>query len=96
LGTFVSIIVQSYVYLAYTAFVVNWTALAISHQGINGFLIWPVSFLAVTVPVLKASLGGIREDIEDGGQRTSQAQLNAVSWEYLSRSNQLFCICVYT
>jgi hypothetical protein len=78
-GTFLSIIGQSYIYLAYTAFVVNWTALAIAHQNVSGFLLWPPAILAVMVPILRASFSGIKEDIEDK-QATSQAQLNAVSW----------------
>jgi len=38
------------VYLAYTAFVVNWTILAISKQGVS-FIIWPIAFLAVIIPL---------------------------------------------
>lgn len=49
-GSVIAAIGQSYVYLAYTAFVVNWTMLAIFKQGIS-FIIWPIAFLAVTVPL---------------------------------------------
>jgi hypothetical protein len=49
-GSIVSAIGQSFVYLAYTAFVVNWTMLAISYQGII-FVIWPIAFLAVIIPI---------------------------------------------
>lgn len=78
-GTFLSIVGQSYIYLAYTAFIVNWATLAIAHQSVSGLLLWPTAFLAVMVPILRASFSGIKEDIEDR-QATSQAQLNAVSW----------------
>lgn len=49
-GSIISAIGQSYVYLAYTAFVVNWTILAISKQGVS-FIIWPIAFLAVILPL---------------------------------------------
>jgi len=49
-GTLISIVTQSYVYLAYTTFVVNWTMLAISKQGVS-FIIWPIAFLVVVLPI---------------------------------------------
>jgi len=49
-GSIISAIGQSFVYLAYTAFVVNWTMLAISKQGVS-FIIWPIAFLAVVLPL---------------------------------------------
>ena len=49
-STVISAIGQSYVYLAYTAFIVNWTMLAISKQGVS-FVIWPIAFLAVILPL---------------------------------------------
>ena len=49
-GSIVSAIGQSFVYLAYTAFVVNWTRLAISYQGVS-FVIWPIAFLAIIIPI---------------------------------------------
>ena len=49
-GSIVSALGQSFVYLAYAAFVVNWTALAISHQNVS-IIIWPISFLAVILPI---------------------------------------------
>ena len=41
---------QSLVYLAYVAFVVNWTRLSISVQGVS-VIAWPLAFLAVAVPI---------------------------------------------
>jgi hypothetical protein len=50
-GSIISAIGQSYVYLAYTAFVVNWTRLAADRDDVVGFFIWPFAFLAVFVPI---------------------------------------------
>jgi len=49
-GSVISAIGQSYVYLAYTAFVVNWTMLARSEQGAS-YIIWPFAFLSVNIPI---------------------------------------------
>lgn len=49
-GSIISSIGQSFVYLAYTAFIVNWTMLVISKQGVS-FVIWPIAFLAVIIPL---------------------------------------------
>lgn len=49
-GSIISAIGQSYVYLAYAAFIVNWTMLAISKQGVS-FIVWPIAFLAVILPL---------------------------------------------
>lgn len=49
-GSIISAIGQSFVYLAYTAFIVNWTILATSKQGVS-FIIWPIAFLVVVLPL---------------------------------------------
>lgn len=49
-GSVVSAIGQSFVYLAFTAFIVNWTMLAIGHQKVS-ILAWPFAFLAVLLPL---------------------------------------------
>lgn len=49
-GSVISAIGQSFVYLAYTAFIVNWTMLAISIQGVN-IIAWPIAFLVVVLPL---------------------------------------------
>ncbi len=49
-GSIISAVGQSYVYLAYTAFIVNWAMLAILKQGVS-FVIWPITFLAVVLPL---------------------------------------------
>jgi hypothetical protein len=50
LGSVVSAFGQSFVYLAFTAFIVNWTMLAISYQKVS-ILVWPFAFLAVLLPL---------------------------------------------
>lgn len=49
-GSIISAIGQSFVYLAYTAFIVNWTILATSKQGVS-FIIWSIAFLVVVLPL---------------------------------------------
>lgn len=49
-GSLVAALGQSLVYLGYVAFVVNWTRLAISIQGVN-LIAWPVALLAVMIPI---------------------------------------------
>ena len=51
IGVIMSAIGQSYFYLAYTAFVVNWTRLAVSIQGASWF-VWIAAFLAVVMPLM--------------------------------------------
>lgn len=49
-SSIISAIGQSFVYLAYTAFIVNWTILATSKQSVS-FIIWPIAFLVVVLPL---------------------------------------------
>lgn len=64
-GALVSAIGQSAVYLAYTAFVVNWTALAVSIQKAS-LLVWPVAFVAVMLPLWINLIRARLEAREDG------------------------------
>jgi hypothetical protein len=65
-GSLVSALGQSYVYLAFVAFVVNWTRLA-SHRGdVVGFVLWPVSFLVCFVPIYMCLIRGRVEASEQG------------------------------
>lgn len=50
-GSIVSFLGQSYVYLAFIAFVVNWTMITARRNDVVGFILWPFSFLAVLVPI---------------------------------------------
>jgi hypothetical protein len=63
-GTIVAAIGQSYVYLAYTAFVVNWTMSAISKQGMS-FILYPVAFLAVALPLWSNLITAIAQAKEE-------------------------------
>jgi len=73
-GSVISAIGQSFVYLAYTAFIVNWTMLAISIQGVS-FITWPIAFLAVIAP-LWMSL--IRARVEDKENKHANPQVEAL------------------
>src|ERR1700730_1937772 len=51
-GSIVAALGQSYVYLAYVAFIVNWTMKAARRDDVPlGFVLWPVALLAVVVPI---------------------------------------------
>lgn len=75
LGSIVAAIGQSYVYLAFAAFVVNWTMLAAKREDIVGFLLWPVAFLAVFLPMLK-NLGHARFEAREA--KCTNAQVEAL------------------
>lgn len=73
-GSIISALGQSLAYLAYTAFIVNWTALAISHQKISG-IVWPIAFLAVMLPIWFNLIGARHEARE---QEHVNAQVEAL------------------
>lgn len=50
-GSIVAALGQSYVYLAYTAFVVNWTMLSGHRDDVVGWLLWPFALFAVMAPI---------------------------------------------
>jgi hypothetical protein len=79
-GSIISAIGQSYVYLAYTAFVVNWTMLAISKRGISSF-VWPIAFLAIVLPLF---LNLIRARVEAKEMEHASAQTEALHITFLS------------
>lgn len=74
LGSLVSAFGQSFAYLAYTAFIVNWTALAIRYQGVS-LVVWPVAFLAVLLPLW---FNLIRARLESQEQGHANAQVEAL------------------
>ena len=76
LGTIVAAIGQSYVYLAFVAFIVNWTTLAAQREDIVGFLLWPVAFLAVFCP-MAFNLGAAQ--VEARETKHTNAQVHALS-----------------
>lgn len=60
-GSLVAAVGQSYVYLAYVAFIVNWTRLAVARPDTVAWLLWPFAFLAAMLPVLICLLHGKSE-----------------------------------
>jgi len=48
-GSFVCAIGQSFIYLAYTAFIVSWTAARVQRGA--GIFCWVVAFLSVIIPL---------------------------------------------
>lgn len=74
-GVIISALGQSYVYLAWTAFIVNWTLLARAFQKVS-ILVWPVAFLTVVLPILFNWARAKREADED---KYTNAQVSALS-----------------
>ena len=74
-GSIVSAIGQSYVYLAYTAFIVNWTKLAAGRDDVVGFVVWVFAFLAVIVPIWIALIRAREESRE---MEAASAQVEAL------------------
>jgi hypothetical protein len=79
-GFIVALIGQSFVALAYVAFVVNWTQLGILHQGLSGWLLWPLAFVAVVVPMWQTYSAAAREAKQDGYFELRHVQLDALGW----------------
>lgn len=73
-GSFVSAIGQSFVYLAFTAFIVTWTMLAISYQKVS-IIAWPFAFLAVLLPLW---FNLIRARLESREQEHANAQVEGL------------------
>ena len=79
-GTALALLGQSYVYLAYSAFIVNWTQYSIYNRHVSPYVMWPTAFLTVMVPILRCSFVAIAEGESDNYTATSLAQVNALSW----------------
>ena len=65
-GSLISALGQSYVYLAFVAFVVNWTKLACHREDVFGILLWPAAFLVCFVPIYICLIRGRVETREQG------------------------------
>lgn len=74
-ASLVSAIGQSYVYLAFVAFVVNWTRLASQREDVSGIFLWPVAFLACFVPIYTSL---IRARVEAQEQAHANPQVEAL------------------
>lgn len=82
LGAIVAAVGQSYVYLAFTAFIVNWTMRASHREDIVwGFLLWPVAFLTVVVPMWTNL---IRGRVESREQEFANPQVEALHYTLLA------------
>ena len=79
-GSIVSAIGQSYVYLAYTAFIVSWAAGAASRDDVLGFIVWPFAFLAVVLPFW---MNLIRARLEAREMEHASAQTEALHLTFL-------------
>lgn len=66
---------QSYIYLAFTAFVVNWTVLASNREDVVDFILYPFAFLAVIFPIWFAL---IRGRVEARDHEHANAQVEAL------------------
>jgi hypothetical protein len=73
-GSVVSAIGQSFAYLAFTAFIVNWTMLAIGYQKVS-FIVWPFAFLTVMLPLW---FNLIRARLESREQGHANAQVEGL------------------
>ena len=74
-GSIVSALGQSYVYLAFIAFIVNWTMVAGRRGDVIGFLLWPFAFLAALVPIWICL---IRARVEAREQKNANPQVEAL------------------
>lgn len=74
-GSILSAIGQSYIYLAYVAFIVSWTMAAAARDDVVGFLIWPFAFIAVAWPVYSDL---IRARIEARESERGNPQVEAI------------------
>lgn len=82
-GFIVALLGQSFVALAYVAFIVNWTQLAILHQGVSAWLLWPLAFVAVAFPMWGTYSAAAREAKQDGYFDLRHVQLDALGWTTL-------------
>jgi hypothetical protein len=80
-GSLVAAIGQSYVNLAFVAFMVSWTKLAAERDDVVGILLWPVAFLAVAIPTL---INLSRARIESRNQEHAIAQVEAIHITFLA------------
>ena len=80
-GYIVAALGQSYVYLVFTAFVVNWTRLAARRDDVVGFLLWPFAFLAVLIPIYSSLIGA---RLEARKHEFANPQVEALHFTFLA------------
>ena len=79
-GSIISALGQSYVYLAFIAFIVNWTMIAGKRNDIVGFLLWPFAFLAALIPIWLTLIRATGEARETG---SASAQAEALPFTFI-------------
>ena len=72
-GSIMCALGQSYVYLAFVAFIVNWTMGAGRRNDVVGFLLWPFAFFAVFIPMVP-TLGQATEEARERGRVNAQTE----------------------
>jgi len=72
IGAILSSLGQSYVYLAFVVFVVNWTLVAAHRDDVVGFPLWPFAFAAVVRPVWVCLMHAREEDREAAQEHNAQ------------------------
>lgn len=81
-GSAVAALGQSYLYLAYVAFIVNWAMRAARRDDVVfGFLLWPVALLAVLIPIWINFIRG-RVEAKEVMQQTGHANPQVEALQY--------------
>jgi hypothetical protein len=60
-GVIISAVGQSYIYLAFVTFIVNFTKFEVHDGGVFGFVVWPIAFIASFAPVYLCAAAAIFE-----------------------------------
>jgi hypothetical protein len=79
-GSIISALGQSYVYLAFIAFIVNWTMIGGKRNDIVGFLLWPFAFLTALIPIWLTLIRATGEARERG---SASAQVEALPFTFI-------------
>ena len=74
-GETISVIGQTYIYLAYTAFIISWTMNRMIEHDVIKFIVWTFAFLAVMGPIWKDL---INARIEDKAAEYANPQVEAL------------------
>jgi hypothetical protein len=80
IGSIISSIGQTYIYLAYTAFIVSWTMNRIIEHDAVKFVAWIFAFLAVIIPLYKDL---IRARVENKEAAYANPQIEALHLTFL-------------
>ena len=75
LGSIISAVGQSYIYLIYVAFIVSWTKLAANRPDVISFILWPTAFLSILIPIW---INLMRARVENKEQEHASPQVEAL------------------